>query len=287
MKKKVLVVISIIVCLLAVGVFLLAGHNISPDTGYYLRADNGSHIVMIDDSPIVMSLRTGNEKRFDGLESGDKIFILHDGIQETYPGGTGVYFLMKLSDGDMSNISETAHRQLCEMGWLSAESLILSENNYLPALFDISSAMSYSMFDENKIKLSAINADKMNDEEVTHLPVFKFDTAEEFNAFLSEFDKEFDSGYSNADDFREKMKEYDDAYFEDKSVILVYFKTGSSNVSYNVESVYFDGETFCLNFRQSTSGDGGLAVMSSWMTAVGVEKSFTADCSYYDAVILK
>lgn len=285
MKKKVLIVISIVVCVLVVGVFLLAGQNIYPHTGYYLKADNGSHIFMLDDSPIVMSLKTGNEKKFEHLESGDKIFVLHDGIEESYPGGTGVYFLIKLGDGDMGNISETALRQLCEMGWLSAESLIISENLYLPILFDISSVMSYSMFDDDKIEQAAINADEMNDDAVAHLPVFKFDTSEEFNEFLSVFDDEFDTGYSDATDFRDGLKGYDDEFFKDKSVIVVFFKTGSSNVLTDIESVFFDGGKFCLNFRNSSLGDGGLAVVSSWMTVVGVEKRFIDDCNYFDAVL--
>lgn len=284
MKKKVLVICTVVICVLVVGIFIFAGMGISSHTGLYLHSDNGSHLIIMDNSPIVMSDRE-NEDMFKNLTDGDRILIFHDSIQESYPGRTLVYAYLKLSDGELPDIPENVIRDLCELGWLSAENLIICDNTYSSAVFDVSSVMSYSMFDDEKIKLSAINADKMNDEEVSHMPVFKFDAAEELNTFMTEFDEKFDSGYSDADDFRKALKDFDDGYFEDKSVILVFSNTGASNVSKDVKSVYSDGETFRLNFSMNTHGDGGLAVMSSWLTVIGVEKRFIGDCSCFDAVI--
>lgn len=283
MKKKILVIVSVIVCVVAIGVFILAGKNISPSVGQYLRADN-SDMIILDNSPIVMSTR--NDNMFEKHENGDKILIFHDGIQESYPGSTGVYLSVKLSDGHISHISESVLRELHELGWISAEKLLVGTNTYHPAFFDVVTASTGSTFDTDKIKLAADNAELMNDEDTYHFSVFAFHTYENFRDFLDNFDKNFDSGHSNAEDFREKLKDINEEYFKENLVILVPYYTGSGNVSYDVESVYFDGEICRLNIAKHTSGQGGTSVITSYLKAVGIEKNFLDDCSSFDAVLV-
>ena len=283
MKKKILVALCVIVCIIAIGVFILAGKSISPSVGQYLRTDN-SDMIILDNSPIVMSTRGDNV--FEKYESGDKILIFHDGIQESYPGSTRVYFSLKLADGHISDISETVLRQLCELGWVSAENLLVSTNTYHSSFFDIITASTGSIFDTDKIKLAADNSAVMNENEPYHFSVFAFHTYESFRDFLDNFDKNFDSGHSDADDFREKFKDLNEEYFKENSVILVPYYTGSGNVSYDVESVYFDGEICRLNIAKHTSGQGGTSVITSYLKAVGIEKNFLDDCSSFDAVLV-
>lgn len=117
MKKKILVAVSVVICIIVIGVFVLAGRGFSPSTGLFLETENGNMIIL-DNSPIVMSTRSGNDDMFADYNSGDKIFVIHDGIQESYPGGTGVYFSIKLADGYESDIPENVISQLIELGWL-------------------------------------------------------------------------------------------------------------------------------------------------------------------------
>ena len=284
MKKKILVIVSVIVCVVAIGVFILAGKNISPSVGQYLRADN-SDMIILDNSPIVMSAR--NDNMFEKHENGDKILIFHDGIQESYPGSTRVYFSIKFADGQISDISETVLRQLYEMGWISSENLLVSENEYPSALFDIKHAWSHSTFDTEKIKIAADNAEMLNGEDNYHFPAFKFDTYECFSDFLDNYDKNFDAGYSDAEDFREKLKDINEEYFNENAVIIISYYTGSGNTSYNVDSVYSDGEIFRLNITRHSEGQGGTSVITSCLCAVGVEKTFLGDCNSFDAVLVE
>ncbi|MBO5935281.1 MAG: hypothetical protein J6Q94_07305 [Clostridia bacterium] len=284
MKKKILVIVSVIVCVVAIGVFILAGKNISPSVGQYLRADN-SDMIILDNSPIVMSTR--NDNMFEKHENGDKILVFHDGINESYPGSTGVYLSVKLADGHISDISETVLRQLYEMGWISSEDLLVSENEYPSALFDIKHAWSHSTFDTEKIKIAADNAEMLNGEYNYHFPVFKFDTYESFRDFLDNYDKNFDAGYSDAEDFREKLKDINEEYFNENAVIIISYYTGSGNTSYNVDSVYSDGEIFRLNIAKHSEGQGGTSVITSCLCAVGVEKTFLGDCNSFDAVLVE
>lgn len=291
MKKKILVIASVIVCIIAIGVFILAGKGISPSVGLFLRTDNGNMLI-IDNSPIVMSVRTGNDDMFEKYESGDKIFVLHDGIQESYPGGTGVYFSIKLSSGHISHISETVLRQLYELGWTSAPVRHDNEQESEPAifspdLFDIAYVSSYSMFNDEKIKNEGLNADKMNDDDKYHLPVFRFETSEELTAFFDSFDEKFDSGHSDSDDFREKLKDYNDEFFKEKMLFVVYFEPRVSNPGYELYGTYTDGEIFRLEYSLIKSENNvSLAVSTSRISIIGVEKGFVGDCSAFDAVIL-
>ena len=76
-------------------------------------------MIIIDNSPIAMSIRSGDGTLFDGLETGDEILIVHDGIAESYPGRTGVYFCMKLNKGN--EIPGEVVMELIDLGWITAE----------------------------------------------------------------------------------------------------------------------------------------------------------------------
>ena len=115
-------------CLLAAAVLLVlcAGvrshmvhRGLGLSTGRFLLADNGTPMVIVDDrSPICLSVRTGREDLFASFDDGDRILVLHDGIQETYPGRTGAYGVLKLEDGTEADLPADVLAQLTQMGWL-------------------------------------------------------------------------------------------------------------------------------------------------------------------------
>lgn len=120
MKNKVVVPLAIFVaiCLIIAGVLAVVSvKGLGFSEGLYLRTDSGSDMVIMGSSPIVMSNRRGNID-FSKLTSGDKILLLHDGIQASYPGGTGAYLCIKLKDGEFTDIPEDVIVSLTEMGWM-------------------------------------------------------------------------------------------------------------------------------------------------------------------------
>lgn len=109
-----------------IGVFLLCGgilwymsaHSLGVSVGRFLIAERGTYMVILDErSPVCMSNVKEKEGLFDGLENGDKILVLHDGIRESYPGGTGAYAVFKLAYGNISDIPEQVLNELAELGW--------------------------------------------------------------------------------------------------------------------------------------------------------------------------
>ena len=119
-KKKWMIPLCVIGGLLLVCAGLLwymVSHSLDFSVGRCLVAENGSYMFIDGNSPIVMSNRKDKEGMFAGLETGDKILLLHDGIQESYPGGTGAYWYMKLEDGTQADIPEQVMEELAELGW--------------------------------------------------------------------------------------------------------------------------------------------------------------------------
>ncbi len=121
MKKKILiflcVILSILILFSAVSVFVINRYSLSVSQGLYLSAENNAHMLIQMNSPIKMNNLTDNEKLFEALSDGDEILVIHNGVQESYPGSTGVYTVFKLGDGELSDISQNVLAALSELGW--------------------------------------------------------------------------------------------------------------------------------------------------------------------------
>ncbi len=137
MKKKIKIIVCII--LIIVLLFVACGcavlgimhhKNLFPTTGQYLLTDTGANMIINENgSPIKMSNVKGKEGLFDGLTNGDKIVVINDFINETYPASTGVYAVFKLEDGEFEDLPEETIDNLTEMNWLIGEgNTIIGEN---------------------------------------------------------------------------------------------------------------------------------------------------------------
>ena len=127
MKKKILIpvciILSILIVLSAASVFIVRRYSLSVSKGLYLSAANNTPMMIQMNSPIQLRNLTNNENLFDDLTDGDEILVIHDGIQESYPGATGVYTVFKLTDGDLSDIPENVLESLSELGWFDTKNL--------------------------------------------------------------------------------------------------------------------------------------------------------------------
>ena len=121
MKKKILIpvciVLSILIVLSAASVFVVSRYSLSASRGLYLSAENDTPMMIQMNSPIQLKNLTDNKNLFTDLTDGDEILVIHDGIQESYPGATGVYAVFKLTDGELSDIPENVLVSLSELGW--------------------------------------------------------------------------------------------------------------------------------------------------------------------------
>ena len=125
MKKKILVVFATIlsillllfaICFVVFGIASFKGYGVME--GKVLVTNTGYMIIDDDNSPIEMSNQSENEEIFKGLTSGDKILIVHDGIQESFPAGTGVYYCIKLYDSEYKDLPEQIIVSLIKLGYI-------------------------------------------------------------------------------------------------------------------------------------------------------------------------
>ena len=123
MKKKTVIAVVLVAALIAIVGVLTIGFPRAVQYGFLegrvLVADNGAYLIILDDhSPIKMSDQTRKGGAFEGLQTGDKIRILHDGVLLSYPGQTGVYHLRLLERGHAEDIPEAVLDSLRELGWI-------------------------------------------------------------------------------------------------------------------------------------------------------------------------
>ena len=87
--------------------------------GQCLVTVDGTYLIVDEDgSPIVMSNQSKDDQLFEDLHTGDKIKIKYDGIDESYPGQTGVYRCKLIEEGTIVDIPNETLNSLEEMGWV-------------------------------------------------------------------------------------------------------------------------------------------------------------------------
>ena len=238
-------------------------------------------MLILDNSPIEMANRTDKEL-FNKLVNGDEILVVHDGIAESYPGKTGVYAVFKLKDGTIDDISQNVIDSLVELGWLQSDTTDIVPGGTLPTeSFDI--AISYAGWHEGDF-VGGLNAKKMAISSVKHLPIYKFDTLNDiknFNQLRDSFT--FDQGYDEIPSFNETLAKYDESFFEENSLMVVYVPANSGSYRYGVNSIFCNETAFCVHIEQTNNPEICTQDMSGWFISVAVPDSMIEDCTEFDA----
>lgn len=121
--KKVLIsaMVIIVVAVTAFALFMATGSK-TLVSGYSLRCSNDTYMIIEEiGSPIHYSFSKAMGANVEKLTDGDRILIISDLINLSYPGSTRAYFVLKLSDGSVENIPEETLLSLQELGWYNPE----------------------------------------------------------------------------------------------------------------------------------------------------------------------
>lgn len=114
---RIFIILAILLCLAGgIGAYIQL-NGLSFSTGQCLMTDSGTCLILLRGDPIVLSNHTGRETPFRDFHTGDTIRVLHDGIQETYPGSTGAYYVRLVKRGSILDIPEAILETLSPMGW--------------------------------------------------------------------------------------------------------------------------------------------------------------------------
>ena len=122
MKKILVSLVATVILIATAFIFLVSSGGQTVLTGHSLECENDIYMI-IDErgSPIRYSYKKALGTDVEKLTDGDRILIISDLINESYPGSTRAHFVLKLSDGEISDIPENTLDSLEELGWYKGE----------------------------------------------------------------------------------------------------------------------------------------------------------------------
>ena len=140
--------------------------------------------------------------------------------------------------------------------------------------------------DEEDFYLAALNADKLAVTSVQHLPVFRFETAEELEEFKERFGDYFAMEHSLDElipSFADITSKMDETYFGGRTVFIVYAPSGSGSYRFGVDSVYRDSEALCIHIKETGNPGDHTCDMAGWLVVVSLEKALVEGVTDIDA----
>ena len=118
--------------------------------------------------------------------------------------------------------------------------------------------LSYANWTESELlNQKALNAELLEQSIAQHLPIYKFDTAEDLEQFKADFAGELtmDSGYDEVPSFNEVTAKYDKEFFEDTTLFLVYIGVGNSTHRFGLDSIGWDDSSFHIFVEETTGAE--------------------------------
>lgn len=120
MMRKCCVLLAVLLLVLFGGCIVENGHigMGSWIEGICLVANNGRVLLISENEPIALADRSKEGTLLEGLQTGDRIRVLCDGIAESFPAQAGIYRLKKLGEGSADEIPLQVMDTLRDLGWI-------------------------------------------------------------------------------------------------------------------------------------------------------------------------
>lgn len=250
-KKKIIISVSVLAGIfilgIATGLILLSVSGIGISSGYCLKTDNGTCFLIRENTPIRLS-SLSEEKRSE-LETGDKILVLHDGIAESYPAATSASFIIKTGDGSIDDIPENVKISLTELGWIGEENAVNLKEYGFSAEY--------------------IRTGCPSDDGIAFPSVTVINTEEELNNYKNDNLEK----YGLNDAFTTECEKYNEDYFSEKTLILVYLSEGSGSTSHKVTKVSADDTEKLSVYIETDTPEVGTCDMAYHHIFISIEKS--------------
>ena len=121
------------------------------------------------------------------------------------------------------------------------------------------------------------------------MPIYRIDSLTELKEFKDKFkdDLTFDSGYDEVPSFNSVTANYDDKFFKENALFLVYVEATSGSYRYNAHSIYNDGKEFKIAIHKVRNPEVHTEDMAGWFVTVGISKNAVKNCTDYNAYICK
>ena len=109
---------------------------------------------------------------------------------------------------------------------------------------------------------------------VRHLPVFLIESSAQLEEFMKKYGESFGEYYGQDDTqaFRNAVKDYDEGFFKEKSLVLAYITAGSGSFRYGVKSVEVTDTSVCVYVEQTNNPEVYTMDMAGWMAVAELDK---------------
>lgn len=235
MKKRKWVLPVCIVCggiilciaglLIAAGVMSSKGYGISIGRLYF--SDAGTYLIDKNDSAMLVSDQSTEQKLFSGYASGDKVFLIHGGVNECYPAWTGGYHMFRLVKGDGTYKPDDdviGVETITQAEWHDRDAYLLGNAQNCK-------------FDAQYIRTNGYH------EGIAYPVVRIIRSVNELKSYYNEYQEMYslERRENPASDFTigflDACDKYTAAYFENQILVMVILEEGSGSTRHTVESV--------------------------------------------------
>ena len=146
-------------------------------------------------------------------------------------------------------------------------------------------------FTENKsIWKGSLNQDRklINDQS---LPIYRLDSTSDLDRFKSEHNSvySFDQSFEEVPSFEEVAVKYNDSFFTEHSVLVVYISSGRDILRYSVRDIQYEDTKLLVNVQTDYSvlsaySEDNPVGTAGWFILMEIGKADYQDCSSYDAL---
>lgn len=140
--------------------------------------------------------------------------------------------------------------------------------------------------DYEKFYEGALNHDALAINNIRHLPIFRADTAEDLAQFERDLigDAIADNSWGDVPSFRTATAQYDEDFFRENSLLLVYVSSGNCTHRFGVRSIDCEGAALCVRLEETTGAQIISELEAAWLVILPVPDSLVANCTDFDAV---
>ena len=142
-------------------------------------------------------------------------------------------------------------------------------------------------FGMDKLHSTTLNADQMTISSVVHFPIYKFDTLEELTHFKDSLDypEGLSFAYNEVPSFNEATEQYDETFFSENALLLVYVGARSGTYRFAVDTITGDGTSLCVQIAETRHPEAVTDDTAGWFITVAIPDSAAAAYTEFDAVL--
>ena len=217
--------------------------------------------------------------------------VLEDGsaglsLQRNYGGDGPELYRIVVADGNLSLLDETLTSVVLYWGPQGVTSAP-EEYAYYPIIESVAAEYTVSYAgggQEAGIFEEAVNKNTFYLSSQVHLPVIVLDTRQALEDFCWNYVNV--TSTSAEASFQTVAGQYDEAFFRDHTLVLVYVPCGNCTHRFDVAQVHKTGDNLTVRVVETTGAEVVADAEACWLIAIPITKSMAGSLTSYDAVLV-